>query len=57
MKGRKQKKNRTLYQMIAEKRGCTDQFVGKIARGERIPKRGIGLLVLNDLNELDKVML
>ena len=51
MKGRKQKKNRTLYQMIAEKRGCTDQFVGKIARGERIPKRGIGLLVLNDLNE------
>lgn len=45
-------KNKTVYQLIAEKNGVTTDFVGRIARGERNPKRGKGLEVKKELELL-----
>ena len=47
-------KNKTIYQIIAEKQGVTVDFVGRIARGEREPKRGKGLKVVKELELLIK---
>lgn len=48
------KKNKTVYQQIAEKYGVTVRYVGKIAREEREPKRAsaIGLKIKKDLELL-----
>ncbi|MDB0602609.1 XRE family transcriptional regulator [Tenacibaculum maritimum] len=35
----------TLYQIIASQFGVTPRYVGKIARNERTPVRGVGLEV------------
>lgn len=51
---RKSGKNKTLYQRVAEKFNTTELYVGQIARGERVPVRGKGLQVLNELKELTK---
>jgi uncharacterized protein YdbL (DUF1318 family) len=45
-------KNKTHYQIIAENNGVSVDFVGKIARGERLPKRGKGLEVKKELELL-----
>jgi len=42
----------TPYTRIANELEVTAKFVGMIARGERVPTRGKGLLVLAKLNEL-----
>lgn len=46
------KKSKTLYEQVAEKTGTTPLYVGMIARGERLPKRGKGLQVKQCLQEL-----
>jgi hypothetical protein len=51
-KEKAKKKFKTVYQMVAEKHGVTARFVGIIARGERVPKRGKGLEVKKDLDYL-----
>ncbi|REC47844.1 MULTISPECIES: XRE family transcriptional regulator [Chryseobacterium] len=53
-KERKAVKFQTPYQLIAAKYHTTELYVGQIARGERIPKRGKGLEILNEINELSK---
>ena len=45
-------KNKTAYQQVAENIGVSVDFVGKIARGERIPIRGKGLIVRLELEKL-----
>lgn len=47
-------KIKTPYQSIAEKFDCDPLYVGQIARGERIPIRGKGLKILNEIKELTK---
>ena len=53
-------KRTTPYKEVAEKFGVTAQYVGKIARGQRVPKRNSGkaMKVLCELekmcNEADK---
>ena len=42
----------TPYQEIAEKFNTNVNYIGAIARGERIPTRGKGLKIKNYLNEL-----
>lgn len=42
----------TPYQMIAREFETTVLYVGQIARGERIPKRGKGLCIKNRLKKL-----
>lgn len=49
---RKSVKIRTPYQLIADKFDTSELYVGQIARGERIPIRGKGLQVLNELKKL-----
>jgi transcriptional regulator with XRE-family HTH domain len=49
-----QKKEQTIYQQIAKKFNVSSDYVGKIARGERAPQRGIGKDVLADIEELLK---
>ena len=44
----------TPYQKVAREFNTTDLYVGQIARGERIPKRGKGLKIKERLNELTK---
>lgn len=51
---RKAVKIQTPYQRIAAKYNTTELYVGQIARGEREPKRGKGLQILNEINELLK---
>lgn len=48
------KKNKTVYQQVAEKYGVTPRYVGKIARSERDPKRlsGIGVKIKQELEQL-----
>lgn len=48
------KKNKTIYQQIAEEFGVTPRYVGKIARSEREPSRmsGIGIKIKAKLEEL-----
>ena len=50
----REKKNKTVYQQIAEAHGVTVDFVGKIARQERQPRRGKGLKVKQSLESLIK---
>ncbi len=45
-------KNPTVYQIIAKKYGVSEKYVGMIARGERIPKRGIGLKIEEEIKEI-----
>jgi len=45
-------KNKTHYQVVAATHGVSVDFVGKIARGERTPKRGKGLDVKKELELL-----
>lgn len=50
---KKIKKNtETVYQQIAKKYKTDADYVGKIARGDRIPVRGKGLLIKNELEKL-----
>lgn len=49
---RKTVKIRTPYQLIADKLNTSELYVGQIARGERIPIRGKGLRILNELKKL-----
>ena len=42
----------TPYQKVAREFDTTELYVGQIARGERIPKRGKGLKIKERLNEL-----
>ncbi|WP_407512877.1 hypothetical protein, partial [Elizabethkingia miricola] len=42
----------TPYQEIAKDFNTTTLYVGQIARGERIPKRGKGLRILHALEQL-----
>jgi len=42
----------TPYTRIAKELGVSARFVGMIARGERVPMRGKGLLVKKKLEEL-----
>lgn len=47
----KLKKDRP-YEIVAKEFSTTVLYVGQIARGERIPKRGKGLEIQKRLNEL-----
>ncbi|MGR3790701.1 XRE family transcriptional regulator [Flavobacterium sp. TN-1] len=42
----------TPYQVIARKYNTCEMYVGQIARGERIPKRGKGLNIKQELEKL-----
>lgn len=44
----------TPYQQVAQKCGVTERYVGKIARGQRVPKRnsGKGMEVLKELQKM-----
>jgi transcriptional regulator with XRE-family HTH domain len=44
--------NMTIYSRIACKHGVSRGYVGKIARGERIPLRGRGLKAWNELKKV-----
>lgn len=44
--------NLTPYQRIGKEFGVSAKFVGMIARGERKPQRGKGLMVYNRIKEL-----
>nr|BFF39039.1 hypothetical protein BACY1_08440 [Tenacibaculum mesophilum] len=44
--------NTTPYKKIAVEFDTSEAYVGQIARGERIPKRGKGLKIKKRLNEL-----
>ena len=46
------KKNKTAYEQVAEEFGTTALYVGQIARNERNPIRGKGLLIKNRLIEM-----
>jgi transcriptional regulator with XRE-family HTH domain len=46
------KKNKTVYQQVAEQYGVTARYVGKIARSERTPTKKIGLEVKKALEQL-----
>lgn len=48
-----QEKYLTQYQIIALEFGVTPRFVGMIARKERNPKRGTGLLVKQKLDSIN----
>ena len=43
---------KTPYQIIAEKFDTDVLYVGQIARGERVPIRGKGLKILNEIQRL-----
>ena len=43
---------KTPYRIIAEEFGVCIKFVGMIARGERTPQRGKGLLIKQRLEQL-----
>ena len=43
--------NKTTYQIIAEKFSTDADYVGKINRGKRIPQRGKGLKIYNELKK------
>lgn len=45
-------KNKTVYQQIAEDHGVSVDYVGKIARSQRVPKKKKGLDVMNALKAL-----
>ncbi|AKK74974.1 hypothetical protein OK18_15380 [Chryseobacterium gallinarum] len=45
-------RSETPYQSIAKKHNTNAEYVGKIARAERIPTRGKGLKILNELKKL-----
>lgn len=47
-------KTETPYQKVAREFSTTELYVGQIARGERVPKRGKGLQILHRLQELTK---
>jgi len=49
---RKTVQRKTVYQEIADKFNSNALYVGQIARGERIPIRGKGLKILNELQQL-----
>jgi len=44
-------KAKSLYQLIAEKFNTDEGYVGKINRAERIPQRGKGLKIYNELKK------
>ncbi|MEN5130684.1 hypothetical protein ATE49_11005 [Elizabethkingia miricola] len=44
--------SKTPYQRIADQYNTTVLYVGQIARGERTPIRGKGLMILNELKQL-----
>jgi transcriptional regulator with XRE-family HTH domain len=46
------KKNKTVYQQIAEKHGVTVSYVGKIARSERVPTKKKGADIKTELELL-----
>lgn len=46
------KKNKTVYQQVADEFGVTVDYVGKIARSQRTPKRQKGLQIKEKLEEL-----
>lgn len=45
--------NKTTYQVIAEKFNTEADYVGKINRGKRIPQRGKGLKIYNELKKFN----
>ncbi|AZB17608.1 XRE family transcriptional regulator [Chryseobacterium indologenes] len=45
-------RSETPYQAIAKKHNTNAEYVGKIARAERIPIRGKGLQILNELKKI-----
>lgn len=45
-------KNETVYMKVAKKFDTNIDYVSKINRGERTPKRGKGLKILNELKSL-----
>jgi hypothetical protein len=47
-------KRQTDYQRIAKQHNTDADYVGKIARGERVPVRGKGLMILKELEEITK---
>ncbi len=47
-------KSATVYQRIAKKYETDADYVGKIARGERVPVRGKGIDILNELKKITK---
>lgn len=49
------KKRLTPYQLIGRKYCVNAHFVGMIAQGHRIPKRGKGLQILNELTMVSKL--
>jgi uncharacterized protein YdbL (DUF1318 family) len=46
------KKRETPYQKVARICGCSEDYVGRIARGERTPNKKIGKKVQEQLNLL-----
>ena len=45
-------KNKTVYQLIAEKYGVSVEYVGMIARNERQPNKKKGLAIKHELEAL-----
>lgn len=43
--------NKTTYQIIADKFDTDADYVGKINRGARVPQRGKGLKIYNELKK------
>ncbi len=46
------RKNKTVYQQIADELGVSVDYVGKVARSERIPTKKKGLEVKKRIEEL-----
>lgn len=49
-----QKKEQTIYQRIAKKYDVSVDYVGKIARGDRVPGRGKGREIFDEIQKLLK---
>jgi hypothetical protein len=45
-------KNKTVYQQVAEKYGVSVDYVGKVARSERLPTKKKGLEIKKELESL-----
>jgi len=48
------KRQKTPYQLIADKYGVTVRYVGKIYRGEREALRGTGLLIKQEIESIEQ---
>ncbi len=50
-----QNKTTSLYQKLAQKYSVSVDYVGMIARGQRVPKRGKGLQIQESLKQIESI--